>query len=79
MSPGLWKVRGERTGPVECRRVCVRVRGGGSQLPLRIRPQSCGDSPLPDLLLLRVAKVRLGVAPAMFQWDLKPQARVKGR
>ena len=39
--------------------------------------QSYWHSLLPDLLLLTVAKVRLEVAPAMSQWDPKPQTQVK--
>lgn len=51
MSPGLWKGRGERVWSAELQ----SEKGvGGSQLPLRVRPWSCGDSPLPDLPLLIV-------------------------
>lgn len=85
--PGVnvpWAVEGQRRiGPVELQPECVCLcmcvcGGGGSQLPLRTKPQSCGNSPLPDLPRLSVAKVRLEAVPALSQWDLKPQIRVKG-
>ena len=53
--------------------VCVEGAGAGVSATPQNQTQSCWHSLLPHLPLLTVAKVRLEVAPAMSQWDPKPQ------